>query len=531
MRKGAAAILLAGCCVPVAIAMAQPSAHGAPASPAEQGRDIYGNVCAGCHGTDLSGGRGPSLFDPKLFARLTDPAIHARIEKGVPDSEMPPFAGALDGPQIDAVIAYLHSRSGELTTAPAKTSGAPASMSIARPAPNPDGQRIHSQTQDIQIETLVNDLDTPSSLDVLPDGRLLVTERAPKGDLRLIDPTGKARPVHVAGLPPIHQGQDAGLLDVTVGPDYAKHGWIYLAYADNDPKLPEPPPAPPGTPDFRIPRKPSMTIIVRGRIGPDNRWHDQQEIFRAPWSVYTPSGAHYGSRILFDGKGHLFFSVGERGDMRNAQNLATPLGKIHRLNLDGSIPADNPFVKRAGALPSIWSYGHRNPEGLAIDPASGLLWESEHGPIGGDEINLIRRGGNYGWGVVSKGMQPGLKGVSAPGMIDPVLWYFPTIAPSGIAFYTGDKYAGWKGSLFISALRGQQLRRVQLKGGKVVSQEVIFSDLGRVRDIATGRDGLLYALISDPTGVGWTVNFTDPVHGQLVRLKPITWQQVELKFQ
>lgn len=531
MLNRAAAFLLAGCCAPFAMVVGQTSDHGGPVTPAGQGGAIYAASCAGCHGTDLSGGRGPSLFAPALFARLADPTLHARIEKGVPDSEMPPFGGALDAGQIDAVIAYLHNRSAELTAAPASTGGAPASTAIARPAPDPDGQRIHSQTQDIQIETLVRDLATPYGLDFLPDGRLLVTERAPKGELRLIDPSGKAPPVRIAGLPAVHQGQDAGLLDVAVGPDHAKDGWIYLAYSDNDPKLPAPPPTPPGTPDYRIPRKPSMTVIVRGRITQDNRWTDQQDVFRAPWSFYTPSGAHYGARILFDGKGHLFFSIGERGDMKNAQDLSTPLGKIHRLNLDGTIPADNPFVKQAGALPSIWSYGHRNPEGLAIDPASGLIWESEHGPIGGDEINLITRGGNYGWGVVSKGMQPGLKGVSAPGMIDPLLWYFPTIAPSGIAFYTGDRYAGWKGSLFIGGLRGQQLRRVQVKGRQVIAQEVVFSDLGRVRDIATGPDGLLYVLMTDPTGVGWTVNFTDPVHGLLVRLKPITWQQVELKFQ
>jgi glucose/arabinose dehydrogenase len=274
-----------------------------------------------------------------------------------------------------------------------------------------------------------------------------------------------------------------------------------------------------------------MTTIVRGRIDASNRWVDQQQVFHAPWSVYTPSGAHYGSRILFDHKGHLFFSIGERGDMKNAPNLMTPLGKIHRLNLDGSVPADNPFVGRKDALPSIWSYGHRNPEGLAFDPASGLLWESEHGPTGGDEINIIGKGANYGWGVVSKGMQPGLKGVSAPGMVDPLLWFFPTVAPSGIGFYQGDKYAGWKGSLFVCAMRGQQLIRLTVKGRQIVSQETVLRDLGRVRDIATGPDGLIYLLMTDPTGPGWDVNFTDAVHGELVRLKPITWQQVEMRFQ
>ena len=151
-----------------------------------------------------------------------------------------------------------------------------------------------------------------------------------------------------------------------------------------------------------------MTRIVRGHINARGEWVDQQDIFKAPDALYTPSVIHYGSRFLFDGKGHLFFTMGERGDMTNAQRLDTPLGKIHRVNDDGSIPADNPFVHTAGAIPSIWSYGHRNPEGLSYDPATGILWESEHGPTGGDEINIIEKGHNYGWGVVSMGLQPGI---------------------------------------------------------------------------------------------------------------------------
>ena len=168
---------------------------------------------------------------------------------------------------------------------------------------------------------------------------------------------------------------------------------------------------------------------------------------------------------------------------------------------------------------------------FAIDPATGLVWESEHGPSGGDEVNIIEPGSNYGWGVVSKGLQPGIKEVSAPGMVDPVAWYNPTIAPSGIAFYEGDRYAGWKGSLLLCGLRGQQLRRLTVKGREVVSEEVLFSGLGRVRAIATGPDGLLYVLMTDPTGPGSSVNFTDPVRGSLVRLDPITWKQVEFRFQ
>ncbi|MBO9575745.1 MAG: PQQ-dependent sugar dehydrogenase [Sphingobium sp.] len=535
----AASVALAVLSVPLFIAVSADAQTGAlPNSPVAQGRAIFTQSCSGCHGADLTGGRGPSLFNPRLFARLTDAAIHRTVETGIKDSEMPPFAGTLSGSQIDAVIAYLHDRSRQLTgpaatgPLPAATNGpAPRTQMIGGPLPDPDGQRVHTRTQDIQLKILVDDLDTPFGLAFLPDGRLLITERAPQAALRLVDPTGKKASIRVAGLPRVHEGQDAGLLDVAIGPNYAKDGWIYLAYSDDDPNVPEPPAAPPDTPDYLVPRKPSLTVIVRGKLDANNRWVDQQDIFRAPWSSYSTSGMHYGSRIAFDGKGHLLFSIGERGDMKKAQDLGHPAGKIHRLNLDGTIPADNPFVKTPRALPSIWSFGHRNPEGLAIDPATGIVWESEHGPSGGDEVNIIEPGKNYGWGVVSKGMQPGIKDVSAPNMVEPVAWYFPTIAPSGIAFYEGTRYAGWKGSLLLSALRGQQLRRLTIEGRQVVSEEVLFSGLGRVRAIATGPDGLLYALMTDPTGPGYNVNFTEPVHGELVRIDPITWKQAEFKFQ
>jgi len=211
--------------------------------------------------------------------------------------------------------------------------------------------------------------------------------------------------------------------------------------------------------------------------------------------------------------------------MTRARRKDAPTGKIHRVHPDGSIPRDNPFVRDAGAVRSIWSVGHRNPQGLAFDPRTGLLWESEHGPIGGDEINVIRKGLDYGWGTASKGMQPGIELVEADGLVDPVAWYFPTIAPSGITFYNADRYPYWKGSLFVAALRGQQLRRIEVQGDAVTGQEIVFQQVGRVRDIETGPDGLLYVLIQEPTGPGTGLDLSDPAPGAVVRLDPITWRQ------
>jgi glucose/arabinose dehydrogenase len=208
--------------------------------------------------------------------------------------------------------------------------------------------------------------------------------------------------------------------------------------------------------------------------------------------------------------------------MQNAQDLAKSLGKIHRINDDGSVPKDNPFVNTPGADATVWSYGHRNPQGFAWDPVTGKLWESEHGPTGGDEINVIERGHNYGWGVASKGMQGGITKTSEPGMDDPIVYFTPSIGPSGISFYSGTKYPGWQNtSLFVCGLVGQQLRRLEISDDKVTHQEVVFNQFGRVHDIVTGPDGYFYVALQNPTG-GAGVPLAASTPGMIVRLVPVT---------
>ena len=241
-----------------------------------------------------------------------------------------------------------------------------------------------------------------------------------------------------------------------------------------------------------------MTTIIRGKIGKDNAWTEQQVIFRAPLDLFTPSNIHFGSRFIFDRQGHLFYTIGERGVVEDAQDLSKPTGKIHRVNDDGSVPKDNPFAGKPGALPTIWSYGHRNPQGLAWDPVTGKLWESEHGPQGGDEINIIEPGKNYGWGVITMGVQNGITKRSEPGMEQPIVYFTPSIAPSGMAFYTANQYPAWKNNLFVSALAGQQLRRLEVKDDKVLAQEVLFNQFGRIHDVIQGPDGLLYVTFQLP---------------------------------
>lgn len=472
---------------------------------------LFTETCAGCHGAGLEGGRSPSLFDDTWTHAKDDESIAAIIANGIPNTEMVAFKGALTDPQIWQLTAYARTQGANLKAKPQYVA-------------DPHGQVITSEKQTFKIDVIARNLETPWGLAFLPDGRLLVTERP--GRLRIVD-KGTLLPEPVKGTPSVWEKQDGGMLDVEVHPQYARNGWIYLAYSETLPGYAPPPPAPVdaaapaaapqgGRGRGGPPDPPSMTVIVRGKINKNNEWTDQQVIFRAAPELYSSTNAHYGSRFTFDRQGHLFYTLGEKNVMTHAQDLADPLGKIHRVNDDGTVPKDNPFVNRAGAAPTIWSYGHRHPQGLAWDPVSGTLWESEHGPQGGDEINIIQPGSNYGWGVVTMGVQPGISRRAAEGMEQPVVYYTPPIAPSGIAFYAGTKYPGWTNNLFVTGLTGQQLRRLEITGDTVTHQEVVFNQFGRIRDVVVGPDGYLYVTMQLP---GQSLAQSTP--GVVARLMPV----------
>lgn len=513
---------------------AQGGAPGAPGGRAGGGgfrnpaQTLYTDNCSGCHGNDIAGGRAPSLFDPKWLASVDDAHIVNSITNGVSGTEMEGFKQALTEAQIWSLVQYIRTQTGAMTPKP---------PFVADPA----GLTLKTEKQTVKVEVLTTDLNTPFGMAFLPDGRLLITER--NGDIRIWDKGKLSAPV--TGTPKPHVQQDGGYLDITVHPNYAKNGWIYLSYSEEQPGYVAPPPAatPPPAPAADAargagpagqggfggrggrggpPQAPSLTVVVRGKINKKNEWTNQQYIFKAPPELYTNRGEHFGSRFIWDKDGHLFFTLGERGDMTNAQKLTVPLGKIHRMNDDGTAPKDNPFVSTPGAIPTIWSYGHRNPEGLAWDPVvPGRLWESEHGPNGGDEINIIQKGHDYGWGIASKGIQPGITKTSEPGMDDPIVYYTPAIAPAQISFYTGTKYPGWKNtSLFVGGLVGQKLLRLEISGDKVTHQETIFDQLGRVRNVLQGPDGFLYIALQDPTGIQG-VPLSQATAGKLIRLIPV----------
>lgn len=496
----------------------RPGGRGGP-SP---GQLLYVDQCEGCHGKDQAGGRAPSLFDQKWLDTTTDQKIAEGIKNGKPGTEMEPFKTFTDD-QIFQLIGYIRTQ--------ANAAYRPRAAFLEKP----EGTVINSEKQSFKVETVAEGLMSPWGLTFLPDGRLLVTER--DGRLNVVDKTGKVTPV--TGAPKAHVQQDGGYLDVVLHPKYAQNGWIYLVFSEDQPGYVPPPPPPPGAEPTAParggfggrggpPQTPSMTVVVRGKLDRNNTWTSQQDVFRVGNELYTTSGAHYGSRLLFDKEGHLFFAMGERnGNNPNyAQDLSKPLGKILRMNDDGTVPKDNPFVNTPNADPRIWTYGHRNPEGLAWDPVTGALWESEHGPNTADEINVLVKGHNYGWNVVSKQGPPQFK-ASAPDMDDPIVYFNPTFAPSGISFYTGTKYPGWKNtSLFVSGLAGQALRRLEVKDNKVVKQEVVFDNLGRVRDIKQGPDGLFYVLLQNPTGVPnpngqGNIALSASTPGRVIRLVPI----------
>ncbi|ABS62383.1 glucose sorbosone dehydrogenase [Parvibaculum lavamentivorans DS-1] len=344
----------------------------------------------------------------------------------------------------------------------------------------------------IRVETVAGGLKHPWGLAFLPDGNMLVTERP--GFLRIVTPEGKISEA-IYGVPEVDARSQGGLLDVALDPDFEENRLVYLTYSEKG-----------DTPEDK---NKNGTAVARGHLteSMSPQLKDVEVIFRQ--QSKEASTNHFGSRLVFDREGHLFVTLGERQQEKfrgQAQDLSSHLGKIVRIMPDGSVPEDNPFVGKEGALPEIWSYGHRNPQGAALNPETGALWENEHGPRGGDEINIPEPGKNYGWPVVSNGVNysgtpVGTGEKSAPGMEDPHYQWTPSIGASGMAFYTGDAIPEWKGNLFVGGLAIPSLRRLTLDGDEITAEEPLLEDLGlRIRDVRQGPDGALYLLTDDEEG-------------------------------
>jgi glucose/arabinose dehydrogenase len=346
-----------------------------------------------------------------------------------------------------------------------------------------------TQEYRIRVSTLTEGLSHPWSLAFLPDGRMLVTERA--GRLRMIGKDFKLDPQPIGGVPAVAAVGQGGLLDVVLHPKFAENNWVYLSYSAGDNN--------------------GIGTEVARAVLKGNRLENVQVIFKMEPKLRT--GHHFGSRIVFDREGYLFITLGERGEMERAQNPGDHNGSVIRLHDDGRVPKDNPFVGKPGWRAEKFTLGNRNMQGAALHPQTGLLWTHEHGPQGGDEINVIRAGVNYGWPVITYGANYGTgtkigEGTAKPGMAQPLYYWVPSIAPSGMAFYSGDKFPKWRGDLFVGALKDQMLVRLKLDGEKVVREERLLKNtLGRIRDVRAGPDGFIYLLTDEP-------------HGVLARLEP-----------
>ncbi len=356
-------------------------------------------------------------------------------------------------------------------------------FALATPAAAQTARPFKTEKREAALETVARGLDQGWGLAFLPDGRMLVTEKG--GRIRLVGQNG-AVSEPLSGAPTVAARGQGGLLDLVVDPDFARSRLVFATFAE--------------------PRSDGAgTAVVRMRLNEAATGFEQQSVIFRQQPSYT-GGNHFGSRIVFDRGGALFVVLGDRFDLRDqAQNPANTLGKIVRINRDGSIPAGNPAKSGEGWQPAIWSIGHRNIQGAALHPQSGKLWTAEHGARGGDEINVPEAGKNYGWPVITYGRDySGAKigeGTTKAGMEQPVYYWDPSIAPSGMAFVTSDRYPEWKGNVFVGALAGRLVARLTLSGEKVVAEERLFRDFGkRIRDVRQGPDGYLYLLTDGPEG-------------------------------
>jgi glucose/arabinose dehydrogenase len=343
-------------------------------------------------------------------------------------------------------------------------------------------QTYRSEEHAFRVVRVVEGLEQPWSVSFLPDGRMLVTEKA--GRLRVVEKM-KLNPTPVAGMPQVTVHGQGGFFDAIPHPQFEKNQRIYLSYAAKG--------------DDGV-----GTELARARLV-ENRLENVQVLFRQ--SPKGNRGQHFGGRIVFDRSGFLYLTLGDRGEMQRAQKPDDHAGSVIRLQDDGRVPQDNPFVNKPGWKPEKFTLGNRNMQGAALHPQTGVLWAHEHGPQGGDEVNVIRAGVNYGWPVITYGANYGSgtrigEGTRKEGMAQPIHYWVPSIAPSGMAFYAGDKFPKWQGSLFVGALRSQMLVRLQLDGEKVVKEERLLQGvLGRIRDVRMGPDGFLYLVTDESAGV------------------------------
>lgn len=423
----------------------------------------YKNYCSGCHGEQMQ-----AFVDRQWKHGSEASQIFASIKNGITVDGMPSYDTTFTDEEVNELVAYI--QTGIANVDKYKPSG-------EKLAENPSPTEEYS----ILVEPVVTDLEVPWSIQVLEDGTMFYTER--KGSLTMVKPDQSK--VEIKGVPAVRNRGQGGLLEVELHPNFATNKMLFLSYSKMK----------------TIDGRDLSTTVVISAILLGDELTQVKEIFEA--LPYRPTTHHYGCKLEFDKNGYLFISVGERGfEKENPQFLDNHGGKIHRIKIDGSIPEDNPFVNAHNVVKSIYCFGNRNPQGLALNPMTGDLWENEHGPRGGDEVNLILPGKNYGWPVISYGINYNGTTITnlteMEGMEQPATYYVPSIAASGMVFVTSDKFAKWKGNLLVGSLRFNYVDRVVLNGKKVEKREIMLKNVGRLRDIHQGKDGYIYIATERP---------------------------------
>lgn len=497
--------------LPIAARAAQ--AATPPAPPVDPFAEGYKDNCAACHGANMEGTpQGVPLAGAPLRHGDSVDAMAKSIADGFPQGRMPAFSTSMDAVKIKRLATWIGETRGKLSYADFKIGT----------TPDVPAETLRSERASFRVEVVATGLTSlPYSIAPLPDGTWLLSEKT--GGLRIISGDGRQSDP-IRGTPQTFNDgfQVPGvllvygmgyLLDAAPHPEYAKNGWIYLAFTERCSDC--------NAASRKSKQPASMVKLVRGRIR-NGEWVDQQVVWKTDIENYTsmPDMAA-GGRVAFDGRGHVFLTIGIKGgsEFAGIQDLSLPYGKVLRLKEDGSIPEDNPFVGRAGALPEIWTYGHRSPEGLEFDRRSGRLWETEMGQRGGDEVNLLRAGRNYGWPLTSKGLRyEGLPvdygkelGISfnLKDIEQPRVDLTPAPAVSSFVVYDGKPFSKWRGDLLVGSLKATELYRMEVKGERVVKRETLLSGLGRIRDVAVGNDGLVYLLLEHQGG------------GRMLRLVPV----------
>jgi aldose sugar dehydrogenase len=433
-------------------------------------RNHYENYCSGCHGLNLE-----KFVSSKWVYGKTEDAVFTTIKEGKSDIGMPGFSATFSDSEIKNLVAYVLKL------------GNPVAFNSSGMISQP---KIHrSEKLTFYVDTVLSGLDVPWGMTWLPNGDMLITERSGK----LLLYTTQRKVINIEGVPKVYAYGQGGLLDIELHPNYKQNGWIYLTFSYYAGETLE---------------DGGTTALMRAKLK-DNKLVEQQILFKS--LPAEKKGVQYGSRIEFDKQNRVYFSVGDRGVENDAQLLSNSSGCVIRLNDDGSIPSDNPFINNKAAVPGIYSYGHRNIQGLNFNPWTGELWSNEHGPKGGDEVNIIKPGKNYGWPVISFGINYDgtilTPDTAKAGMEQPMIYWVPSIAPCGSDFVKGSLYKNWTGNYLVGSLRFKYVARCEIEGNKIVHQEKLLENIGRVRNVIQGPDGYIYVAIEQP--------------GKIVRLVPV----------